>query len=71
MVMTEQIARISGILDHLAERPLWRLGELAEAVDLPAATCARLLAGLVAEGWAGSDRATGCLSLGSTGAWPG
>lgn len=62
--MSKVLARSTRILDTLAHRRLWRLGELAEAVALPPATCARLLASLVELGWVDQVAPRGAYRLG-------
>lgn len=62
--MSRVLARSTRILDALAHRRLWRLGELAEVVALPPATCARLLASLVELGWVDQVAPRGAYRLG-------
>jgi len=62
--MSQVLERATAILDALGEKPLWRLGELAERTGLAPATCSRLVSSLAALGWVDGVTARGPYRLG-------
>jgi DNA-binding IclR family transcriptional regulator len=62
--MTQVLSRATEVLDALAARPLWRLGELAGHLGLAPSTAARLLAAMVELDWADQVAPRGAYRLG-------